>query len=540
LRALEFLVIIARSDAQLTGESEVSRGKSRTGRARATAFCCLLLWAPACQRSTAPNRSRSIRIAAPYELNTLDPYSENTVSAFSLLSNIYEPLVATDRDMAVRPALAESWDTPDPLTWVFHLRPSVAFQSGKPFRAADVVYSLTRLMNNPSLSMRSFLLNVSEVREREPLAVEIHTRRPTKLLSKKLCFVLIMPEGATEATLTSAADGTGPYSLANWRPGDRALLRRNQRYWGAPPAVEEVEFELARDPNASIQGLLSGRYQLIQADSKELEQRVSASPRHEVLRQDNIYVKYLAYDLTRAVTPYVSVTPNPLRNRDVRQALSLGIDKERLVAALPNPGVAASQPVPRFIFGFDPDRPPLKTDIPRSRQLLQKAGLSQGFDVVLHTRHMYAAAAKALKDQFADIGIRVDVKPLPDAEFFAAVSRRDSSLWLSRVGCPTGDASDFLEVFVHSPDRIRHLGDYNAMLGSYSNLEVDRGIESLDEIEALGDRRQRLQGLLGKVMDDLVEIPLYSDQDGFGIDRSLSWRPRSDSYIRIAEISWRE
>src|SRR5947207_1760449 len=65
----------------------------------------------------------SIVISVPYELSTLDPHAKDTISNYAILSNIYEPLVRTDADMKLHPALAATWDNPDLNTWVVHLRP---------------------------------------------------------------------------------------------------------------------------------------------------------------------------------------------------------------------------------------------------------------------------------------------------------------------------------------------------------------------------------------------------------------------------------
>lgn len=484
-------------------------------------------------RGPAPRRD-AIRIAAPYELSTLDPHAENSVSNFAILSNIYEPLVTTDADMAVRPALATSWECPDLLTWIFHLRSRVAFHGGRPLGAGDVVYSFNRLLRDSSLAMRSYLLSVSEVRAIDADTVQIRTSRPLRNLLNRLSFVLIVPKGSSAATLKASTDGTGPYILVEWMPGQRIRLRRHDGHWGARPALREVDFELGPGTQEAAEGLLAGRYQLVQANSKTLEAIVGASPRHHVIRRDNIYVKFLGFDLSRDVTPFCRVTPNPFRDVRVRRAIHIAIDRPRLVAGLTNYGVPASQPLPRFIFGFDPAILDPASDPDRARSLLKAVGLGGGFEAGLHTRRLFAEAAFLLRDQLAAVGIRLDVHVLPDPEFFEVVNRRGASFWLSRWGCPTGDAGDLLEMYVHSTDRLRQFGQMN--YGEYANAELDVAIEKSAELDSPEERRLAVQQIIREITDELVMVPLYIDQDVYAVERSLSWRPRNDSYIRVAEI----
>lgn len=481
----------------------------------------------------APERDNKVSIAVPYEVTSLDPHAEARLSNLSVLSNVYEGLVGSDAEMRVVPALATRWESADPLTWTFRLRPAVAFHSGRPLRAADVVYSLNRVLRRDDLGMRGSLLNVASVKALDDLSVEVRTTRPTRILLNKLSALPIVPEGASDDRLGAAPDGTGPYLFAGWTKGRSLRLLRNQRYWAGPAAVREVEFQLNRGQDEAVQGLLAGTCQIAQCDSKQAGQAVAASPRHTVLRRSNLFVKYLGFDLSRDATPACSVRPNPFRNRLVRRAIHLAIDRHRLVAELSNYAVPALQPVPRFVFGFNPEIPEVADDKARARALLREAGLEGGFEVVLHARRLLGDAAMLVKEELKPVGIRVSVKLLPDAEFFAVLGRREASFWISRFACSSGDASDFLDEAVHSATEA-HLGTKN--YGGYANPELDHAIEASAGIDRPDARRAALQQAMAIVMEELVWVPLYNDQDVYAVDRSLSWQPRSDSFIRAADI----
>lgn len=495
------------------------------------AALALALLAPGCAREApAPAAApAAVRIVVPYELASIDPQAENTLSSYAILSNVYEPLVTMDADLAVKPALAETWESPDALTWIFRLRADVAFHSGRPLTVDDVVYSVQRLLQDPALGMRSYVRDVVEVGARDARTVLIRTARPARILLSKLRFVLVVPRGATAASLAATPDGTGPFALVAWRPGQDVHLRAHEAYWGGRPALSEATYVTGAPAGAALGA------GLVQLESRAAEEPFRASGRYDILRRESLYVKYLGYDLARDVTPYCRAVPNPFRKLAVRQALEAAIDRPALAARLSHRGVPASQPVPRFVFGFDPTLAAPPPDPARARSLLAEAGLPGGFEVTLHARRLFADPAEIVRTQLGAVGVRVSLRVVSDPDFFEAVSRRDASFWLSRWGCATGDASDILEPYVHSTDRLRQLGQNN--YSGYANPELDEAIDESAGIESPALRRVALQRIVRRVTGELVLLPLYNDEDVFALARPYRWRPRSDSYVRAAEIT---
>src|SRR6201986_4484843 len=92
-----------------------------------------------------PASGQTLRYANQGELKSLDPYTLNESTTHAHLGQIYEGLIARDKDLKIIPALAESWETPEPTRWRFHLRQGVKFQNGDPFPADDVVFSAQRV-----------------------------------------------------------------------------------------------------------------------------------------------------------------------------------------------------------------------------------------------------------------------------------------------------------------------------------------------------------------------------------------------------------
>ena len=494
----------------------------------------IALAAAACGRARPPFGD-AVRVSVPHDVVELDPHAKNQLAAFSIVSQIYEPLVTTDASMQIQPCLASRWENPDPSSWVFHLRENVRFHGGKFFDAGDVVYTIDRLLATPGLEMTGYLLYIDSVAALDRHTVRIRTTKPLAVLLNKLRFIPIVPKGATREELNARPDGTGAYRLAEWVPGRLLRVIRNDDYWGARPAFREVTFRLDRTPAEALSDLLSGRSDMVQCNSKKLGAALSGTSRYRTFRRTSIFVKYLGYDFGHDFPEGVAPRPNPFRNPLVRQAMNVAIDRRRLIAALPYDAVPATQLVPPFIFGFDPRIGESRFDPERARRLLAEAGISDGITAPLLTRTLFAEAAANVAAQLRDVGIRLDLRVLSDPDFFAIASAGRSPLHLSRFGCLTGDISDILDNVLHSHDPARHFGIHNYV--GYANPEVDRAIEASAEMQGINARRDALQRVERTLVADLVWIPLYVDDDDYALDRRLSWQPRNDGLILASEIA---
>ncbi|KAA0255877.1 MAG: hypothetical protein EDX89_03965 [Acidobacteria bacterium] len=504
-------------------------------RGRRAGTLALLLSAWGCRGRPAPPPPDVLRVAAPFELTTLDPHAKDLLSHHSLLANVYESLVFRDAEMALGPALAARWTSPDPLTWVFELRPGVTFHDGGPLEAADVAATLERILRDGSLETGFYGRAVSRVRALDARTVEVKTAEPSAVLLNKLAFIPIVPRDAATRPLASHADGTGPYRVAEWAPGSRLRLVRNEAYWGPKPPFREVLFRLTRSPGETVGEFAAGRVDLARVTGADLPD-LSAAPRHGVVRRPSIFVRFLGFDVQRLTSPYVSVTPNPFRSREVRTAVSLALDRRRLLPRGASRPLPATQLVPAFIFGFDPSLRETVADLEGARARMAAAGLASGFEVTLHVREVVADTAGQVRELLAPLGIRVNVAALPDAEYFALARGERPSFFLSRFGCSTGDASDLFDSALHTPDATRHLGSANA--GGVSDPEVDRLIAESASVADVATRRSVLQRLMRHVLDRAYWLPLVLDEDVYLVRDGLAFSPRADGYLVAAEVGW--
>jgi peptide/nickel transport system substrate-binding protein len=480
-----------------------------------------------CTRRAAERRPEIERliVAAPHQLITLDPHSQDTLSTWAILGNVYEGLVASDGELRVRPGLAERWESPDPLTWLFRLRPGVRFHDGYPLRAADVVHTLERLAADSRLDVRQYVWNVATVDALDPLTVRVRTRTPWPTLLAKLTQVYVVRAGEDTATLAQGTNGTGPYRLTEWRPGESVRLTRFDEYWGPRPAAREALI-MQRDC-AHV-----GPDELAEFDilATTCPEPVAARADFRLERRTSLYVKYLGMDVERERTPFVQAPRNPFRDPLVREALSLAVDRERLVRRLGLPAQPAYQLVPKTVVGFDPRLAPDRPDLGRARRLLARAGYPDGFRVTLQVREPLRQVVPALKADLAAIGVETDVQLLDEATFSDRMSRREGSLWLSRFACLGGDVGDLFETFFSGVRRF-------SVHGGYANAALERAFAQAALSQTELERRDRLKQLVADLGRDRPLIPLYNDEDVYLIRRGLAWQPRNDACLRIGDVN---
>ena len=201
--------------------------------------------------------AKTFRYAYRVDPASLDPHALAETFTLSWLGQIYEPLVGRGKQLELVPALATSWDQPEPTVWRFHLRGGVTFSGGEPFTADDVIFSFTRAKMAGS-DMAYTLASVTDMKKVDDLTVDLVMAKPNPILPQQITSTYIMSKGwasahgaeapasikANTASFASInADGTGPYHIADRQAGVRTTLQVSQGWWGHTSGMpDEVVF----------------------------------------------------------------------------------------------------------------------------------------------------------------------------------------------------------------------------------------------------------------------------------------------------------
>src|SRR5271170_5000309 len=129
---------------------------------------------------------------------SLDPRIGNDGQSEHIDSLIFDSLVRRDEHFNVQPWLARSWDTPDPLTIIFHLRDGVRFQDGRPLTSKDVQWTIASILDGtvPTVKSQAYR-NIARIDAPDPLTVVFHLRQADPSLLPNLSdgAIGIMPAG---------------------------------------------------------------------------------------------------------------------------------------------------------------------------------------------------------------------------------------------------------------------------------------------------------------------------------------------------------
>ena len=142
---------------------------------------------------------------------SLDPRIGTDAQSEHLHGLIFDSLVAHDAQMNPIPDLAERWGNPDPLTYVFHLRPGVKFHDGRPLTSADVKFTFDSILSGQvKTPKRGAYEIVRAVEASDAATVIFHLREPSSSFLWNLTKpgIGIVPNGsAKEVARTPSAPG---------------------------------------------------------------------------------------------------------------------------------------------------------------------------------------------------------------------------------------------------------------------------------------------------------------------------------------------
>lgn len=476
---------------------------------------------------------------------TLDPHFHTLTPNANVGTHIFDALVGRDAQARLRPGLAESWKLLDGNTWEFKLRQGVTFHNGQPFTADDVVFTLERVPNVPNspASYAVYTRSISKVEVVDPHTIRLSTAAVHPLLPTDMTQIQILTRSIADHATTAdfnngrAAIGTGPFRLSSYRHGDRIDLARNDTYWGGKAAWERVDYRLIGNDAARVAALRSGDVQLIDGVPTGDIERLRATPDIALSETTSLRMVYLRVDMLRDDSPYVSgpngekLDRNPFKDPRVRQALSIAINRDAIVArVMSGAALATGQPMPPGTFGHDPELRPAPYDPDRAKQLLAEAGYPDGFRVLLvgsNDRYINdSQIIQAVGQMWARIGVRTEVQAMPYATFSQRNARNDLSAALGGWSNVAGEPSAGLRALLMTRDLPNGRGTANRL--GYSNPELDRltlrAMATPDDAE-----RERLFIAATRIgMAENGLIPLHIQKNVWAMRKGLAHEPRAD------------
>jgi peptide/nickel transport system substrate-binding protein len=265
-----------------------------------------------------------LRVGADVDAGALDPRLMRDTTAFRVTDLIFDGLVTIGHDLSVRPGLAEKWETPNPTTYVFHLRQGVQFHNGQPFTAEDVVHTISSILDpKTNAPFRGLIQPIKSVEAVNSNIVRITLSQPYSPLLSYLDFgILPRPAAAGNSDPAARPIGTGPMKLARWDRGSQIVLAANDDYWGAKSKVREMRVVIIGDNTARAQALEAGNLDFIQSPlSPQDVLRLKSNSKFGNLIGSGLGVTYLNFNAGDAT----------LADPRMRRALAHLVDRRTIV-----------------------------------------------------------------------------------------------------------------------------------------------------------------------------------------------------------------
>jgi peptide/nickel transport system substrate-binding protein len=441
-------------------------------RSRDAATVCLwlsLLPLLSCAHPADPNTFTMIIESSP---TNLDPRVGTDAQSERIYELLFDALLTRANDLSMRPGLAERWEIPDPLTYVFHLHPGVRFHDGRPLTSRDVKWTFDSVLQGkiPTSKTGTYRF-VDHVDAPDDRTVIFHLKEPFAALLWNLSegAIGIVPYGSGRE-ITRHPLGSGPFRFVSAELDKEVVLERNPDYWGEEPHLARVRFMVVPDENTIALELRKGSADAaINAVNSDVVLTLQREPHLAVLRAPGTVIAYLAFNLRDPI----------LRDVRVRQAIAYAIDRQPIVEYLLR-GFAqpAKSVLPPQSWAYDGDVPAYEHDPAKARQLLDAAGYPESNGVRFHltmktssqegTRLLVAV----LQQQLRNVGIVLDIRTFEFATFYADVTRGLFQLYSMRwIG--GNEDPDIFEYVFHSAK----VPPKGANRGFYQSARVDALID---------------------------------------------------------------
>ncbi|MDJ1113006.1 ABC transporter substrate-binding protein [Microbacterium dauci] len=350
-----------------------------------------------------PDPAASVAIRLVLEPGNLD-VRETAGAALDqiLIDNVYQGLVARTADQEIVPALASDYEVSDDrLTYTFTLREGVTFHGGEELTPEDVVWSLTQVRDTPEYRDSARLAHVTDIAaDGDEITLTLDEPDSTLLWTLTGRAGLILKKG-DKTDRQTAANGTGPFTLADWKQGDSITFARNDEYWGEPAGVAEVVFSYVGDNQAALSGAAAGDFDVLTGFDANLREQVEANGDFELVLGESTDKGTLAFNSTEG----------PLADVRVRQAIRQAIDKEAIVTALGS-GSTQYGPIPSLDPGYEDLSELAPFDPEAATALLAEAG-AEDLDLTLTIPSAYGTTvAQILVSNLRDVGVTLHVDPV--------------------------------------------------------------------------------------------------------------------------------
>jgi peptide/nickel transport system substrate-binding protein len=395
----------------------------------------------------------------------VDAYSERIDNL------IFDDLLARGDNLDVAPGLAQRWENPDPLTYIFHLHHGVKFHDGRALTSRDVKWTLDSLLTGKIRSTKTAAYRfVDHLDAPDDFTVTFHMKEPDAALLWNVSdgAMGIVPYGSGDE-ISRSPIGSGPFKFVSAETDKEVVIERNDDYWGDKPRLARVRFSIVPDETTRALELRKGSGDLcINGLTPDTVLTLAREPSLAVERASGTEVQYLGFNLRDPI----------LKDARVRQAIAYALDRRPMIEYLwRGEAQPARSVLPLQSWAFNGNVPIYDHDPAKASALLDAASYPLINGVRFHitmktsTTESTRLVAAVMQQQLREVGIVLDIRSFEAATFFSDVTHGAFQMYgLRWVG--GNEDPDIFYVF-HSS----RFPPNGANRGHYVNPKVDALID---------------------------------------------------------------
>ncbi|SFS12476.1 peptide/nickel transport system substrate-binding protein [Granulicella pectinivorans] len=462
-------------------------------------------------RNEAPG---SVVMAIESSPNNLDLRQGTDAQSERVGSLVFDALVVKDDHFVLQPWLATSWERPDAVTWVFHLRDGVRFHDGRPLEADDVAWTIRSLIDGTIVSSKSGnFAAVKSVETPDRLTVVVHTKYPFSGLLFNMSDGLfgVVPRGAGK-DLGLHPIGSGPFRFVSAVQDKEVVLERSPLCWRAPAVpppgkhlVDHVRFAVVPDTITTALEMKKGSADVVSnVVTLDMVHALEQAPNLSVATDESSIAIYMTLNVQDPV----------LRDKRVRQAMAFAMDKPAIIQALwRGQAKAASTLLPEghWAAASAAELPQYPHNVARAQALLEAAGFHADKNGVrlrvtlkTSTDETTRLLAAVLQQQMRAAGIELTTRSAEFGTFYADITKGAFQMYILRWIGSNEDPDIFR--YAYGTASFPPKGGNR---GRYSNAKVDGLIAKAAAETDEGQRRADYVELQRIVAEELPVIPLW-------------------------------
>lgn len=397
---------------------------------------------------------------------SFDPAESYEFTDNEVDGNCYRKLIVPDAAVPTRiaPDLAEKWDvSPDGMTFTFQLTRNARFESGKPVTAADVEFSLRRVVQlnkTPAFIVTQFGYTKDNV-EKLIRATDDHTvvmQLPTQQAPSFVLYCLSANVGCIVEKATALAHaanndmgnawlkthtaGAGPFKLTSWQASDHIIIDANP-HSGIKTGVKRIVLRHVKDPAEQLLLLRKGGVDIARDLQADQLKATHGTDFHTV-------------EAGQAQSLYIAMNQSmpQLAKPEVQQAIKSAIDYRAIAKNItPQTWIVQQSFLPRGIPGALTDQP-FEQDFAHAKTLMAQAGLPDGFAATMDfiSAPPFDQVAQAVQADLGKIGIRVQLLPGEQKQVITKTRARQHQLAMLVWGSDYFDPNSNAQAFCANPD----------------------------------------------------------------------------------------